>query len=133
MQYKLNVTAASTDTPPQSGRGDLPIPAGAVWQYADMSAVYNANISTIFRAGQVREHPKSNSHSHSGTKPTRTNELAQPTSHQATHQANRPPRRPTRTRTPRPAQYLSPRPKTCAARIGTDGWSAWTFTYGQVG
>jgi hypothetical protein len=59
VQYKLNVTAASTDTPPQSGRGDLPIPAGAVWQYADMSAVYNANISTIFRAGQVGEHPKS--------------------------------------------------------------------------
>ena len=27
--------------------------------------------------------------------------------------------------------YLEPRPKTCSARIGTDGWSAWTFTYGQ--
>ena len=27
--------------------------------------------------------------------------------------------------------YLSPRPQTCSARIGTDGWSAWTFTYGQ--
>jgi hypothetical protein len=24
--------------------------------------------------------------------------------------------------------YLEPRPKTCSARIGTDGWSAWTFT-----
>lgn len=28
-------------------------------------------------------------------------------------------------------KYLSPRPATCAARIGSDGWSAWTFTYGQ--
>jgi hypothetical protein len=27
--------------------------------------------------------------------------------------------------------YLEPRPATCSARIGTDGWSAWTFTYGQ--
>ena len=27
--------------------------------------------------------------------------------------------------------YLEPRPKTCSARIGSDGWSAWTFTYGQ--
>lgn len=27
--------------------------------------------------------------------------------------------------------YREPRPKTCSARIGTDGWSAWTFTYGQ--
>ena len=27
--------------------------------------------------------------------------------------------------------YLSPRPATCSARIGTDGYSAWTFTYGQ--
>jgi hypothetical protein len=25
--------------------------------------------------------------------------------------------------------YTSPRPETCAVRIGTDGWSAWTFTY----
>ena len=24
--------------------------------------------------------------------------------------------------------YLSPRPATCSARIGIDGWSAWTFT-----
>jgi hypothetical protein len=24
--------------------------------------------------------------------------------------------------------YLSPRPETCAVRLGTDGWSAWTFT-----
>eukprot|EP01043_Picozoa_sp_COSAG02_P033121 COSAG02_NODE_2247_length_9379_cov_7.031358_8_plen_351_part_00 len=24
--------------------------------------------------------------------------------------------------------YLEPRPKTCSARIGSDGWSAWTFT-----
>jgi len=28
-------------------------------------------------------------------------------------------------------QYVSPRPATCAARIGSDGYSAWTFTYGQ--
>jgi hypothetical protein len=28
-----------------------------------------------------------------------------------------------------PGQYLSPRPETCAVRVGTDGWSAWTFTY----
>ena len=27
--------------------------------------------------------------------------------------------------------YVEPRPATCSARIGTDGWSAWTFTYGQ--
>lgn len=27
--------------------------------------------------------------------------------------------------------YLSLWPKTCSARIGTDGYSAWTFTYGQ--
>ena len=27
--------------------------------------------------------------------------------------------------------YVSPRPATCSARIGTDGYSAWTFTYGQ--
>ena len=27
--------------------------------------------------------------------------------------------------------YVSPRPTTCSARIGTDGYSAWTFTYGQ--
>mgnify|MGYP006163325881 FL=1 len=27
--------------------------------------------------------------------------------------------------------YLSPRPKTCSARIGSDGWSAWTFAHGQ--
>jgi hypothetical protein len=27
--------------------------------------------------------------------------------------------------------YLSPRPKTCSARIGSDGWSAWTFSHGQ--
>jgi hypothetical protein len=26
-------------------------------------------------------------------------------------------------------KYLSPRPKTCSARIGVDGWSAWTFPY----
>ena len=26
-------------------------------------------------------------------------------------------------------QYLSPRPKTCSVRIGSDGWSAWTFPY----
>lgn len=25
--------------------------------------------------------------------------------------------------------YLSPRPETCAVRIGDDGWSAWTFPY----
>jgi hypothetical protein len=25
--------------------------------------------------------------------------------------------------------YLSPRPETCAVRIGTDGWSGWTFPY----
>ena len=27
--------------------------------------------------------------------------------------------------------YLSPRPATCSARIGTDAYSAWTFMYGQ--
>lgn len=27
--------------------------------------------------------------------------------------------------------YLSPRPPTCSARIGNDGYSAWTFPYGQ--
>ena len=26
-----------------------------------------------------------------------------------------------------PNTYLSPRPQTCGVRIGTDGWSAWTF------
>jgi len=26
-------------------------------------------------------------------------------------------------------QYLSPRPKTCSVRVGSDGWSAWTFPY----
>ena len=26
-------------------------------------------------------------------------------------------------------EYLSPRPRTCSARIGIDGWSAWTFAY----
>jgi hypothetical protein len=26
-----------------------------------------------------------------------------------------------------PGTYLSPRPQTCGVRIGTDGWSAWTF------
>ena len=26
-------------------------------------------------------------------------------------------------------QYLSPRPKTCSVRLGTDGYSAWTFAY----
>jgi hypothetical protein len=25
--------------------------------------------------------------------------------------------------------YLSPRPQTCGVRIGTDGWSAWTFPW----
>lgn len=25
--------------------------------------------------------------------------------------------------------YLSPRPETCAVRVGDDGWSAWTFPY----
>ena len=29
--------------------------------------------------------------------------------------------------------YLQPRPKTCSSRIGTDGYSPWTFTYGQGG
>jgi hypothetical protein len=28
-----------------------------------------------------------------------------------------------------PGTYLSPRPQTCAVRIGSDGWSAWTFPY----
>jgi hypothetical protein len=28
-----------------------------------------------------------------------------------------------------PNTYLSPRPQTCAVRIGDDGWSAWTFPY----
>lgn len=27
--------------------------------------------------------------------------------------------------------YVSPRPSTCSVRIGTDGYSGWTFTYGQ--
>jgi len=27
--------------------------------------------------------------------------------------------------------YLQPRPKTCSSRIGTDGYSPWTYTYGQ--
>ena len=27
--------------------------------------------------------------------------------------------------------YLEPRPATCSSRIGVDGYSAWTFTYGQ--
>ena len=29
----------------------------------------------------------------------------------------------------KPGTYTSPRPETCAERIGTDGWSAWTFPY----
>ena len=28
-----------------------------------------------------------------------------------------------------PGTYLSPRPQTCGVRIGTDGWSAWTFPW----
>ena len=32
---------------------------------------------------------------------------------------------------PAPPGYVSPRPPTCSARIGTDGYSAWTFPYGQ--
>jgi hypothetical protein len=27
--------------------------------------------------------------------------------------------------------YLHPRPATCSARVGSDGYSPWTFTYGQ--
>jgi hypothetical protein len=29
----------------------------------------------------------------------------------------------------KPGTYLTPRPETCAVRIGDDGWSAWTFPY----
>ena len=29
----------------------------------------------------------------------------------------------------KPNTYLSPRPQTCGVRIGTDGYSAWSFTY----
>ena len=30
-------------------------------------------------------------------------------------------------------QYVSPRPKTCSVRLGTDGYSAWTFAYWNEG
>jgi hypothetical protein len=29
----------------------------------------------------------------------------------------------------REGAYTSPRPETCAVRLGSDGWSAWTFSY----
>ena len=80
LMYKVNVTDRDAEAW-LSNRTDVHMPAKSSWEYIDLSARLNANISLIY-------HPAA-------------------------------------------PGYVSPRPPTCSARIGTDGYSAWTFTYGQ--